>query len=405
LSGLFPKRASLVLKFSICFASLGVAIILAEWLLRKIDPQPFDPWLEQQLAAAGPIAIKEGDDIHPRIVEPIFHHSTSPLLVEQGSMEDHSFVIRTNHQGFRGIKDFNYEKSPNVFRIAVLGDSFTFGQFVSDEETFPSQLETQLKTKFPQTKWEVLNFGVISYSPILYFRLYDRLVRNYKPDLVIVALDNSDLQDDYVYEKDAVLDSQGNIQNFVDKSFGFESVERFTQISSQLDSFSGRTLGWLRSHSQIALRVFGSSYTKKSELGNIAVDRLGHFRVGADWTIHWQRSKKYLSKLSDAIQQDHASFILLYYPYPHQVNGEAWKSRIYQGFKMGLVYETPLEKWLNDFASEKKMPFIDTVAAFRRSKINFCFDTDFHYRPEGYQILAEELIKPVLAEANTTLRP
>ena len=72
--------------------------------------------------------------------------------------------VRTNHFGLRGP-----EPSPQAahrFRVAALGDSFTFGFGVEEKETFPSVLQDLLnRSPSASGQWfEVMNFGVVGYS-------------------------------------------------------------------------------------------------------------------------------------------------------------------------------------------------------------------------------------------------
>jgi len=45
-------------------------------------------------------------------------------------------TIRINQDGFRDL-DYPLKKSNNIYRIAVIGDSFTFGQGVELNQTYP----------------------------------------------------------------------------------------------------------------------------------------------------------------------------------------------------------------------------------------------------------------------------
>lgn len=56
-------------------------------------------------------------------------------------------------------KGYPLEKPENTFRIVVLGDSFTFGQGVKRDETFPKRLEHLLNKASAGTKFEVINLG------------------------------------------------------------------------------------------------------------------------------------------------------------------------------------------------------------------------------------------------------
>ena len=90
-------------------------------------------------------------------------------------------VVNTNSKGLRGANDYAYDRTPGIRRILVLGDSFTFGTEVSDDETFSHDLETML----PNT--EVLNLGVQGYGQdqmLLYLRQEGV---KYRPDIVVLG--------------------------------------------------------------------------------------------------------------------------------------------------------------------------------------------------------------------------
>ena len=89
--------------------------------------------------------------------------------------------LNTDARGLRGAREVPFEKSPGTTRIAIFGDSFTFGEEVSDDETFAHQLERLLPGV------EVLNFGVHGYGhdqELLYLR---EALPLYRPDVVLVG--------------------------------------------------------------------------------------------------------------------------------------------------------------------------------------------------------------------------
>ncbi|MFP4500846.1 MAG: hypothetical protein ACLFTT_07600 [Candidatus Hydrogenedentota bacterium] len=111
-----------------------------------------------------------------------------PLLDNRGIAQAHpaaAFTLRRNHvarcaystqpgttdhftaslssQGVRGPE--LAAKANGEFRIFMLGDSYTFGWAVEDDETLPAQLERVLQTRHPNLKWTVINGGVGNYGP------------------------------------------------------------------------------------------------------------------------------------------------------------------------------------------------------------------------------------------------
>lgn len=90
-----------------------------------------------------------------------------------------------------GFRDYEYsiEKPPHVFRIAVIGDSFTYGMGLSLEDTFPKQLERMLNTYFktPELSFEVLNMGVMGYDIHQEIEWLKTKVLAFDPDLIIIG--------------------------------------------------------------------------------------------------------------------------------------------------------------------------------------------------------------------------
>ena len=66
--------------------------------------------------------------------------------------------VTLNELGYRE-REFELEKPPGVYRIAVVGDSFAYGQGLPVEERFSNLLEAKLNSRGEQS-YEVLNFSV-----------------------------------------------------------------------------------------------------------------------------------------------------------------------------------------------------------------------------------------------------
>ena len=98
--------------------------------------------------------------------------------------------INTDHLGLRSISPAaTYgAKRGNEFRIAVLGDSITFGYGVQTEDTYGNVMETVLNADFPGCRTEDFNFGVSSYSVKEMAATLRYRVPAIEPDLVIVGI-------------------------------------------------------------------------------------------------------------------------------------------------------------------------------------------------------------------------
>jgi hypothetical protein len=81
---------------------------------------------------------------------PISGWSTVPLR--------HTQEFRINSQGIRAEHDYARGVPPNTIRVSAFGDSFTFGNDVTNDDIWESQLEAR------DPRFEVLNFGVGAYG-------------------------------------------------------------------------------------------------------------------------------------------------------------------------------------------------------------------------------------------------
>lgn len=84
--------------------------------------------------------------------------------------------------------EVSLEKPPGVFRILVLGDSFTVGANVRQEEAYPQVLERLLNANAASgRRFEVVNTAVGGWEPFQYAQYYEHYGRAFEPDLVLVG--------------------------------------------------------------------------------------------------------------------------------------------------------------------------------------------------------------------------
>jgi lysophospholipase L1-like esterase len=78
-------------------------------------------------------------------------------------------------------------KPPGSFRIACLGDSYTYGHGVDDSETWPLLLQSRLAGATNDQGIEVLNFGVRAYETEQEVHQLETRVLDFDPDLVLLC--------------------------------------------------------------------------------------------------------------------------------------------------------------------------------------------------------------------------
>jgi hypothetical protein len=90
-----------------------------------------------------------------------------------------------NSHGHRDV-EVTLKKPAGVFRILVLGDSFTVGANVRQEEAYPKVLEKRLKNVYG-SRIQVVNSGVGGWQPFQYAQYFEHYGQQFEPDLILVG--------------------------------------------------------------------------------------------------------------------------------------------------------------------------------------------------------------------------
>jgi hypothetical protein len=149
---------------------------------------------------------------------------------------DYFITYQTNNIGFRDARDYFYEKSKGKKRGIVIGDSFSFGWGVNNENNFVKLLDTNIEG------YEFLNFSAPGYSLINHYLFFKKDLLKYKPDKVVISFyAENDFDFGYmpqnfeqpldekifdVYVKDFYSSSE-NFQNEVRKIFNFANPNTY----------------------------------------------------------------------------------------------------------------------------------------------------------------------------------
>lgn len=137
---------------------------------------------------------------------PIFEYEHVPNYSYISEREEFKAQVTYNSDGLRD-REFNQNKDNNVFRIAVVGDSYVEGAEVELNDTFVKQLEKFLNDSYSKgIKYEVINFGTVSYNSDHEYVVIKEKVSKYNPDLVILVFFFNDLD---AFNKSSLLTVQG----------------------------------------------------------------------------------------------------------------------------------------------------------------------------------------------------
>ncbi len=123
-----------------------------------------------------------GDPLHYKDWNRDYGH---PPLIPGAKAVHFGAEVEVNSKGQRG-PEYTVEKPENVFRIAIFGDSFTYGFGLPLEETFPVLLQRQLNETFDDSI-EVINFGATALNTFEEFMYFCKHGTEVNPDLVLTV--------------------------------------------------------------------------------------------------------------------------------------------------------------------------------------------------------------------------
>lgn len=232
--------------------------------------------------------------------------------------------VKINSAGFRD-KEWQQEKPADVFRIAVLGDSFVQAFDVSAEKTFCSLIENSLSAcpAFDSKKVEVLNFGVGGYGTAQELLTLRHKVWAYSPDLVVLAFfGGNDVKNNY-----RALQQEDHYPYFVERGGQLVLDDSFKESAG----YKGRQGQWrnlvlaISDHLRIAevinqaRRQIYVYWTIRSEAKTeqpyeeeFGIDyRVFDEPANEDWKNARHVTERLIAQMSEEVHQHGAQFLLV----------------------------------------------------------------------------------------------
>ncbi|HET7290012.1 MAG TPA: SGNH/GDSL hydrolase family protein [Thermodesulfobacteriota bacterium] len=348
-----------------------------------------------------------------RLPDEYAHHKYAPSKTQRAyDPADFDVSVRINNMGFRG-RDVGEKKDPGAYRIVMLGDSFTFGAGVGDDQTFSSVLEKILNASSPG-KYEVVNCGVESFSPVLEYIQLKRNIDRLKPDMVIMNFDMSDLMNELVYRKEASLGGDGEPLAVS----GMEDYRRSREGTMR------RLRSWVYENLFITtalIETIGKRFRGDTGIEDVNVET-GIEREWMMMLIHTlknfpqpENSAEMYGMVEDSIlrtkklcEAEGCVFVLTTYPWGHQVSDDEWKPGRYEWLpretNLSNISDRTVEE-LDRFAARNEIPFLNTFPAFRnyRGSGRLYYTHDIHWTPAGHRLMAETLASFIEARTGAAI--
>lgn len=272
---------------------------------------------------------------------------------------DQSIPVKINSLGLRG-PEATPEKPRGTYRILGLGDSFTMGFGVRDEDTFLRRLERGLN-EGAAGRYEVLNAGVGGYNT------YDEVVNlefrwlKLAPDAVLITFYLNDAYDD------AALANQGQLLGIY---FQPDGLARYSYLADYVQH------AWrVRSYRDEMREYYTRPFFAAAEQYN--------FTVPAGRQLDWPRCRSALARAVQLAEEHDFALGLAIFPELHELDGE-------------YPFES-VHRLVRRSCEELGIPTLDLLDAFRGrdERPLWVHPSDHHPNHEGHRIAAEA-IEPFL---------
>ncbi len=300
-----------------------------------------------------------GVRLRPNTVGTIRHHSLSGLDV----------VIRVNSIGLR--YDELGPKAPDEFRVLVLGDSITFGDFLPEEQTWSRRMEELTRGRAKKIRF--INAGLPGAGTLEEFWLFQEIKDVVKPDLVLVGMYLNDAQ---------------NASQFYVKSLGppWGRSRFLAWVVARLQLLEK---GWFRNSLPGAI---DPAWREEFRAGrNLKSGDMFHTRDGFDFEIYnafmdfglgwnpkaWREIGRILESLRSAVRAEGAALAVCLFPVHIQI--------------YGTVGDVRPQASARAMCARLSIPFFDPLPALHADAAahheKLLFD-HCHYRAYGYGLLA-----------------
>jgi len=369
------KRSSVILLL----VTTTICLILGEVIVALIAPQQ----TISVVRGNAPRIFRESDYLPYELLPGAESAHTTP---------EFSTPIRINSHGYRG-PDFEREKRGHL-RILVLGDSFTFGHGVTENETYSAVLGRALTQADPGRPIEVINAGYASCNyPDTYYLYLRKAGLALEPDIVVVGFfigNDIDRQGHMLHEWTQV-DSSGLPLRIVGRAAHVE------------DGY------WVSNRRAARHRL---PLVRSSHLAQAVITALGRLRAGPRSPVFNEviyleeypdhaaeaaaRVRRMFAAMKALTDESGAELVVLEIPtyeqvFPQLVFGES-------GSLGGLDLLKP-QREFNEFFSEVGISYLDLLPEFQdyAPGESLYFHSDQHWTALGHELAGKRLAEWLLS--------
>lgn len=326
------------------------------------------------------------------IKHPIYHHDLDKnLRIKKKYNIVFPHELCTDKFGFR-VSCLNQKDTSKIIDYAFIGDSFTEGSGLNYKDTFTGLFAKNNKDL------NVVNLGVGSYSPKIYFKKIQYLIENgFKFKNVIIFLDVGDIFDENVYEHSS--------KGIIVKKNDFEIIKAIYQDYSLFYKIKKILKAYLPNTFIIYKKI--TNFKTKSDPENDSIYEISNSKydlINSRWAYQnkfslrdekWKikginQTKKYLDKIFELGQLHNFKISLAAYPWPGQILIDEDSGRRNIGSLWKNYCERKCEHFFNyleDFHQIKQKIGSKKVVDL------YFLKNDVHFNKKGNELIFSKLYK------------
>lgn len=338
------------------------------------------------------------------VYSPEFHHANlrnKELIFEAmpfapSNLEKEGGSVHTNAVGLRSFHDREeFLKYPQ--RVLVLGDSFTFGLYVPQENAFPQVLEKRWQDKLGANEIAVLNAGVVSYSPFLERLMYDKELAAWKPQIVVQVLDATDIADDIQYTGQVKEGPQGLY--FPQKGFLklLPSGDTWSDHCALCQRFFlpfSFLKGFLFHPVVMSTETIGPSAIRLEVGGQQETNNFFIYRHPLETTLpYFEAMLRNTEAVADEVQRAGGRFLLVVPPRFQHWNTKECPNNWEAGqYTLDDPYRNEMFRFFEERRDKVDFPILNLLPAFQGTReFPLVFEDDPHWNSAGHRFVADQL--------------